>query len=93
MEEMIATYSGPRWMRLKQAAEYSNLSPSRLKKLVDEAAIIGFPDPDDKRGSKGDGVWIFDRESIDRYRLNQASQSPAAIVRRAVLATKHKWGL
>jgi hypothetical protein len=80
----------PRWLRLAQAREYSGLSERRLKALARERTVIGFPDPDDRRGSIGEGVWIFDRESLDAYRLDQAG---AGVVHKAVLASRGKLGL
>lgn len=62
----------PRWLRLAQAREYSGLSERRLKELARERLVVGFPDPDDRRGRVGEGVWIFDRESLDAYRMAQA---------------------
>ena len=75
-------------MKLKIASDYASLSPKRLKALAANGTIVGFPDPDDRRGPKGEGVWIFDRESIDRYRFGQASQSDAIVVQKALLAIK-----
>lgn len=88
----IATiYEWPRWLRLKDAAKYSALGPDRLKKLAKSGDIVGFPDPEDGRGAaKGDGVWIFDRQSIDDYRLGQAGDGP---VRLAVLAGRKRLGI
>lgn len=54
----------PRWLKLKQAAGYSNIGQKRLKTLADNGDIIGYPDPNSGRGD-----WIFDRESIDQYRM------------------------
>jgi hypothetical protein len=62
----------PRWLRLAQAREYSGLSERRLKELAQGRVVVGFPDPDDRRGRVGEGVWIFDRESLDAYRMAQA---------------------
>lgn len=61
-----------RWLRLAQAREYSGLSERRLKELARGRLVVGFPDPDDRRGRVGEGVWIFDRESLDAYRMAQA---------------------
>ena len=58
----------PRWLKLKEAARYSAIGKNRLKKLAQGGEIVGFSDPDSKRGD-----WIFDRQSLDQYRLNQAS--------------------
>jgi hypothetical protein len=61
-------YSGARWLKTLPAIVYSSLGRHQLKKLAKIGAIIGYPDPDNKRGD-----WIFDRESIDKYRLRQAA--------------------
>ena len=57
----------PRWLKLKDACLYSGIGKKRIKKLADAGDIRGFKDPDDERGT-----WLFDRKSIDSYRLNQA---------------------
>ena len=62
--------SDARWISLKEAAHYSSIGQKRLIALAESAAIVGFKDPDSGRGD-----WIFDRESIDEYRLNQADSS------------------
>ena len=59
----------PRWMKLKQAAAYSSIGEKRLKALADDREIIGYPDPDSKRGD-----WIFDKISIDKYRMKPISK-------------------
>lgn len=61
----------PRWLRLADAARYSGLGKARLKELALAQEIVGGQDPGDRRGRHGDGTWIFDRESIDRWRLRQ----------------------
>jgi len=55
-----------RWMKLRFAAKYVGINKDRLIKLAKEGEVIGYPDPDNKRGD-----WIFDRESLDAYRLDQ----------------------
>lgn len=60
----------PRWMKLKQAAAYSSIGEKRLKILAEDREIIGYPDPDSKRGD-----WIFDKDSIDKYRMRPAHQN------------------
>ncbi len=55
-----------RWIKLSKAANYSGICKDRLIALAENGTIIGFSDPDNKRGD-----WVFDRESIDQYRLNQ----------------------
>ena len=57
----------PRWLKLKDACLYSGIGKKRIKNLAESGEIRGFQDPDDKRDT-----WLFDRESIDSYRLNQA---------------------
>lgn len=64
----------PRWLRLADAVRYSGLSKARLKALAQAREIVGGPDPGDRRGcrdDRGDGTWIFDRLSLDRWRLGQ----------------------
>jgi hypothetical protein len=59
----------PRWLKLTQATLYSAIGKDRLKQLAQAGEIGGFRDPDSGRGD-----WIFDRESLDQYRLNQAGE-------------------
>jgi hypothetical protein len=54
-------------MKLRQASQWSSIGIKRLKSLAESGVIIGFQDPD-----AGTGEWIFDRYSIDEYRLRQA---------------------
>ena len=75
----INTYTGVRWLKLIPAAKYSSLGQHRLKELAKRGIIIGFPDPDNKRND-----WIFDKESIDKYRLRQA---PASIEEKLLALT------
>ena len=56
-----------RWLKLKQACVYSAIGINRLVQLAEQGKIRAFKDPDDGRHP-----WIFDRESIDAYRLGQA---------------------
>jgi len=56
--------STPRWMKLSVAANYSGYGMSKLKELATRGSIRGYQDPDSKRGD-----WVFDKESIDEYRL------------------------
>ena len=60
-----------RWIKLKEAARYSSLGQHKLKDLAQKRIIRGFKDPDSERGD-----WIFDRESLDSYRLRQAGNEP-----------------
>lgn len=54
----------PRWLKLSAAAKYSGYGMARLRQLASEGVIRGYRDPESTRGD-----WIFDRESIDEYRL------------------------
>lgn len=60
----------PRWLCLKDAISYSRIGRDRLKELAVSGAVRGFKDPDNKRGD-----WIFDRLSLDEYRLSQVPDS------------------
>ncbi len=46
-----------KWLKTKEAEEYSGFCFKTLKKLVEEELIVG---------EKVRGRWRFDRESIDR---------------------------
>lgn len=63
----------PRWLKLKVASKYSALGQHRLKELAANRIIRGFKDPDSVRGD-----WIFDRESLDAYRMRQAGNEATA---------------
>lgn len=52
----------PRWLTIRQAAAYSNIGQKRLKALADAGEIGGYQE------DTGRADWIFDKESIDRYR-------------------------
>ena len=67
-QPIVTVYPWARWVKLKPAAMYSALGEHRLKDLAKKGVIVGYPDPESKRGD-----WVFDRESIDKYRLRQAS--------------------
>ncbi len=56
-----------RWLRLKDAAQYSSIGKQRLIDLANKSEICGFQDH-----SSGWNEWIFDRLSIDAYRERQA---------------------
>ncbi len=56
----------PRWLKLKEATRYSAIGKNRLKQLAQAGDIVGFSDPDSGRGD-----WVFDRYSLDQYRMNQ----------------------
>ena len=55
-----------RWMKLRFAATYVGINKDWLKRLAEQGDVVGYPDPDNGRGD-----WIFDRESLDAYRLYQ----------------------
>ena len=65
--ERIAT---PRWMKISAAATYSGYSRVQLLKLAKRKDITGYQDPDSARGD-----WIFDKESIDEYRMSHVYSS------------------
>lgn len=77
----VIIYSGARWLKLMQASVYSAIGRHKLKELAKKGIIVGYPDPDSKRGD-----WIFDRESLDKYRLRQAPQN----IEEKILALKAK---
>jgi len=60
----------PRWLKTKEAARFAALGVNRLKELArdPDCPISGVPDPDSARGD-----WIFDRLSLDQYRMAQVS--------------------
>ena len=68
----------PRWLNVREAAEYSAMSPQRLKRLAQSGEVVGFPDQEDRRGPHGEGRWIFDRKSLDSYREGQAGEGEIA---------------
>jgi hypothetical protein len=79
----------PRWMKLTTttkrkviggteviitkmgAVDYVSMNKDRLKALAQdpESPVDGYPDPDSGRGD-----WIFDRESLDEYRMQQSGR-------------------
>jgi hypothetical protein len=67
--ELLPYFTSPRWLKLKQACLYSAIGKKRLKQLAESGDVVGFHDPDSKRGD-----WIFDRISLDEYRLGQANE-------------------
>lgn len=60
------------------------IGKDRLKELAETGDIIGFKDPTDRRGT-----WIFDRESLDKYREEQSGQ---AAINAAVIDLKERLG-
>jgi hypothetical protein len=69
---MLTAYKNisPRWIKLIPAVKYSSIGKDRLKDLAKKGIIIGFSDPDNKRGD-----WLFDKESIDNYQLKKAPET------------------
>jgi hypothetical protein len=69
---MLTDYKNisPRWIKLIPAVKYSSIGKDRLKDLAKKGIIIGFSDPDNKRGD-----WLFDKESIDNYQLKKAPET------------------
>ena len=55
-----------RWLKLKQATKYANYGKTKLMNLAMEGKIKGYQDKESKRGD-----WIFDKKSIDEFRLQQ----------------------
>jgi len=68
LAELISV--NPRWMKLKQAALYSSIGQKELIQLARTNRIAGFQDTNLETRP-----WIFDRESIDRYRAGQMGYS------------------
>ena len=62
--------SWPRWLSLKLAAKYSNYGEKKLIELAQTTPpkIRGFRDPE-----LGKNPWVFDKDSIDLYRLEQST--------------------
>jgi len=60
----------PRWLKIKQAAAYSGIGQKRLKVLAENGEIIGYSDQDSGRGD-----WIFDRTSLDDYRMRPVHET------------------
>jgi len=69
LSEQIILPENIRWMKLIPAAKYSAIGRNRLKALAAKGIIRGFRDLDTKRRD-----WVFDKESLDDYRQNQASR-------------------
>lgn len=66
----LSEHITPRWIKLIPAVKYSSIGKDRLKDLAKKGIIIGFSDPDNKRGD-----WLFDKESIDNYQLKKAPET------------------
>jgi hypothetical protein len=59
----------PRWLKLKSAAKYSSIGQKKLIQLAQLRKIDGFQD--DSLKTK---PWIFDKNSIDKYRSKQSEE-------------------
>jgi hypothetical protein len=64
-----------RWMKLRFAATYVGINKKKLKQLAEDGEIVGYPDPDNQRGD-----WVFDRNSLDEYRINQRKEFELKVV-------------
>ena len=63
--KIMASSVPGRWLTMKEAMEYAKVrSINTMKKWVEEGRIDGRP-----RSGRGD--WIFDRESIDRFYMEE----------------------
>ena len=60
----------PRWLKIKAAALYSSIGQKRLKSLAISGDIRGYQDKESGRGD-----WIFDKKSIDEYRLKPLQEN------------------
>lgn len=65
-DKIIIKQVSPRWLKLKDASNYSAIGQRKLKLLAQEGKIRGFQDTDSLRGD-----WIFDKLSLDEYRESQ----------------------
>ncbi len=72
----------PRWMTLKQACFYASIGEKRLIELAKQGIVRGGQDKD-----SGKKNWIFDRESIDEYRMGQMLSDNARKKALAILKT------
>jgi len=66
MQSTIVINQFPRWLKIKEASIYSSIGVKRLKELALKKKIRAFKDQDIKTNA-----WVFDRLSIDEYRLAQ----------------------
>ena len=69
--DLIVKHSSmtPRWLKLKVASKYVAINKDKLKQLAEDGELVGYQDPTTTRGD-----WIFDRQSLDKYRLHQARE-------------------
>lgn len=68
----METIIQPRWLSLRDAAQYAAVGKKRLVELALAGKVKGFQDPDSKRHD-----WIFDIFSLDAYREGQCDLSGA----------------
>ncbi|WDP90477.1 MAG: hypothetical protein HUN04_12555 [Desulfobacter sp.] len=73
-EHLLFSKNWPRWMKLKLAMEYSGYGRLQLLNLAIQKEIVGYQDPDSKRGD-----WVFDKNSIDEYRLSHFNNDESQI--------------
>lgn len=62
----------PRWLSTAQATKYARIGKNKVKRLAQEGKIRGYPDEESGRGD-----WIFDRLSLDKYRMAPLEMSNA----------------
>lgn len=73
LENIEARLSAPppgRWLKLKEAMQYSCVGKAALLRLVAEGKVKACKDSDGKTAA-----WIFDRYSIDAWRESQCNAS------------------
>lgn len=58
-----------RWVGIREAAKFADLSPDRLRKLAQDGHIIGYKDPDHKLNR-----WTFELSSIQAYKMQPITQ-------------------
>ena len=63
------TTISPRWLKLGSATKYAAIHKDKLKRLAEDGYVIGYRDPTTTRGD-----WIFDKNSLDDYRLGQSKE-------------------
>lgn len=64
----------PRWLRMKQACDYSGLCRNTIKRMIADGILSGDTTPG--------GHWRVDRESIDAW--FQRTEEKAAMISRSV---------
>lgn len=85
-QELAPMLQERKWIPLADAVHAYHIGEHRLKLLAKTGIIKGFKDPDSKRND-----WIFQRESLDNYRLRQANQIPS--IDEKLLALKKRMSL